>query len=890
METYSEHSHAASAAVKMAEGGAATKGDVRLFLQAVALPLQFVAILPDKGKLRVYRATNAEELKAALLEVKSLNNGGWNIYYEGNIGGKLNQKGEPARNTEASITHIRCIAGDKDAKDGVTMEQCEAAVNALPLRPSFIVKSGGGLQPVYLLEEIVEATDGNRAKARAAGLGLAALLGGDPTFSLEHLFRVPGFMNLPDKKKREAGREKVKVTIGEATEITYSLDDLFEAFGKHCPASPAAPKDVLGNINGKMPGAFAGFAETGNTDLKQEYPPSDAHRIADECKVVGEMRDKHGNVEEPLWRAVLGVLAYTAQGDAVCHAYSSGYDGYTKAETQSKIDRFRANATGATLCETLSHHRPEACKACPHWDPNKSPIRLGVDRSTPAAVSAAQVDGGGAQADTDGWAKPTPISSAMHPVPAWEPQFLPDPVAEMVVDFADNVPMNREFVASNIAAAAGSILSGKVLLSLKDDDTWIETPNSWALNIAPPSSMKTPGLQECNYVLNRINDAYAQNYRTELAAHKGQVIAYEAAKKALSAAAKSAAMPGQLPPEPEPPVQHRAVTHDSTPEKMGDLARGGPVALVLDEAAGLLGLMADPKNLSGRAFYNAAYNGNQPYKVDRIMRGSLDISRLCVSIIGNIQPERLLSLLLSAARDGVQDDGFMQRFGLMTYPDPVPHTELVESTRDLFKYLPGRDALIALKDYDPVMHGAEQGAMLGNDLPYFRLSDDALGLWRTEYRRRRTVVEDIDLMLSYRNHVIKHPKVIATVALVIHAVEGHKGDISGAVMERAIAASNFYLSHAKRVYYMAAHDIYTEPAQAIARRMSRGEITDAFTSRDAYTNGWSGCYDADRADAILSVLEDTNWIRSVAAGTTSTKGGRPSKRWLVNPLAKGAKW
>ena len=375
MGTYSEYSHAASAnangsAHNPTASAASSKvntDDLRTYLQAIGLPLQIVAIQPDTGKLQVHRATNDIELKDVLWRAKSLNGRGIErgIYAEVNIGGKLGRGGKPARNSEADITHIRLIAGDTDAKDGVTMEQCEALVDALPRQPSFTVMSGGGFQPHFKLHEPVEATPGNIAKARAASAGLAVLLGGDKTISIEHLFRVPGFTNWPNKKKREAGRVPVKATIREDTGLTYSLDDLFEAFGKHASQEVDDVDDALGDIAGRMPAALAAHTDADNADLKQEYQPSDAHKIADACKVVGEMRDKRGNVEEPLWRAVLGVLAYTIQGDAVCHAYSSGYDGYTEAETQSKIDRFRANATRRDALRDVKPPSPGSLRCLP---------------------------------------------------------------------------------------------------------------------------------------------------------------------------------------------------------------------------------------------------------------------------------------------------------------------------------------------------------------------------------------------------------------------------------------------------------------------------------------------------------------------------------------------
>ena len=88
---------------------------------------------------------------------------------------------------------------------------------------------------------------------------------------------------------------------------------------------------------------------------------------------------------------------------------------------------------------------------------------------------------------------------------------------------------------------------------------------------------------------------------------------------------------------------------------------------------------------------------------------------------------------------------------------------------------------------------------------------------------------------------------------------------------------------------MSAHDICAEPARQIAARMSRGEISGEFTSRDAQRNGWAGCDSPESVANVLAVLEDADWIRAVVA-QPSAAGGRPTKRWQVNPLAQGGKW
>jgi putative DNA primase/helicase len=457
----------------------------------------------------------------------------------------------------------------------------------------------------------------------------------------------------------------------------------------------------------------------------------------------------------------------------------------------------------------------------------------------------------------------------------------------MVVSYADSIPMNREFVASNVLATCGSLLSSKVQLALKQQGPWEETPNCWALNIAPVSSHKTPGLKPAREALNRVEERYRHQHQLEIAAYQSKKIIYDAQVKSAKAAAAKGHSLGSLPVEPVAPEQRRAVTNNVTYQALSTLAEHGPIVLLDDEASGLFAEMTDPKNQPAKAFYLAAHAGSGSFQTDRVGRGAVFIPRLCVSIIGNIQPEPLLRILLGAAREGRQADGFVQRFGFMTMPDPLLHTELVDLPFDFSKWTAGQDAIVKLVDYDPSQHGAV-ASMLGTGLPYFKLSDAANAIWRAEYARQLAEAQNTELLEAYRQHVMKQPKLIATVALVIHALEGHEGDISGPVMERAVAASRFYLSHAKRIYYMSAHDIYAEPARVIANRMARGDITGEFTAREAQRKGWTGCVDPDATTSIMALLEDADWIRPVVQAA-SQLGGRPSKRWQVNPLAQGAK-
>jgi hypothetical protein len=393
---------------KAADGGAqekptatlGRKAALKAYLQAMGYPLQFVAILPDKGKIRVFRVTNDQELKALLPTLGSLNGHGWNIYAEANPGSKLDKNGKPARNNEASLTHIRCIVADVDAKNGVTMEQCEVAVDALLLRPSFIVQTGGGEQPYFTLNEPVEATDENRAKARAAGAGLAALLGGDPTFSLEHLFRVPGFINWPDEKKRARGRVPVMATIREAAGLTYSLDEL-KAFGKHAAqgdGSQGKPDPRLtSDDNSDLTG--------GMEDSKpfNDLSPDEKDACLTEMLAVPDViAIAHGQARVP-WRDILAACARSGAPDAekLCRDWSMlAPDQYNEGHFNREFGWYAKTPPrpGDITIGSLIK-KAKAGGWVPPWD--KAPTSSGVIQSVPAAAVSAAQDCDSAQAVED---------------------------------------------------------------------------------------------------------------------------------------------------------------------------------------------------------------------------------------------------------------------------------------------------------------------------------------------------------------------------------------------------------------------------------------------------------------------------------------------------------
>lgn len=104
--------------------------------------------------------------------------------------------------------------------------------------------------------------------------------------------------------------------------------------------------------------------------------------VARGCKQVARLAISRGRLSEPDWYAAIGVLAACSDGAKYAHYWSSGYEGYTHAETQSRLDRSRE--FGPTTCARFESLNPSGCDGCPFKGRITSPIQLGRVRAQPA--------------------------------------------------------------------------------------------------------------------------------------------------------------------------------------------------------------------------------------------------------------------------------------------------------------------------------------------------------------------------------------------------------------------------------------------------------------------------------------------------------------------------
>lgn len=184
-------------------------------------PWVLVAIVPD-GKISTttFKPDNA----SALEEWLKTRNGRENIYFHVNHTGDrhLTKKAK-----KPDLTEARCLHVDVDPASDLFEEERTRILKKLRAYvppPTCIIDSGGGYQAFWKLTEpvplasIEDAEDFERYNRQ-----LEIDLGGDSCHNVDRVMRVPGTMNMPNKKKRKKGREPRPARVVSKSDSYYEL-------------------------------------------------------------------------------------------------------------------------------------------------------------------------------------------------------------------------------------------------------------------------------------------------------------------------------------------------------------------------------------------------------------------------------------------------------------------------------------------------------------------------------------------------------------------------------------------------------------------------------------------------------------------------------------------
>jgi hypothetical protein len=492
------------------------------------------------------------------------------------------------------------------------------------------------------------------------------------------------------------------------------------------------------------------------------------------------------------------------------------------------------------------------------------------------------------------WPDPEPLPEGLPPVAPFDPFLLPAVVRPWVCDIAERMQCPADYVAVAAMVALATVAGRQVAIRPKRQDDWTVVPNLWGAVVGRPGVLKSPALAEALRPLHVLEGSARDEHEEAARRHEAEKLVTKARAKTLDKAIEAAVKRGDdtdamnlamaaTEGDDDAPVRRRYVTNDTTVEKLGEILAGNPrgVLIFRDELVGFLASLEREGREGSRAFFLEAWNGTSSFTFDRIGRGTIDIPAACVSILGGIQPGPLVEYLAGALRGGGGDDGLLQRYQLLVWPDAPRDWRNVDRWPDTPARSAVRELFARLDHLDPARIGAtvEDGAM-----PFLRFDPAAQSIfddWRSALERRLRADQDHP---AFEAHLSKYRSLMPSLALLSHLADGEAcGPVPEAAALRAIAWCDYLETHARRLYSPA-----LDPALAAARELDKhilaGDLPDPFTARDVSQRGWR-LLDRERTMAALAYLEDLDRVRGVPVQT----GGRPTIRFSVNPkLAGGA--
>ena len=493
------------------------------------------------------------------------------------------------------------------------------------------------------------------------------------------------------------------------------------------------------------------------------------------------------------------------------------------------------------------------------------------------------------------WTTPLPLLPRTPSVPRMTPDMLPLALRDWLVDEAKRLDVPLGMVAVPAIISAGALIGRSVGIYPKALDTsWAETANLYGMVVAPPSFKKSPSFKAGMVHIKRLQrDMIEQHQQDQVEREVQRQITEMEIEKLKGEAKKKSGTPTSIQKDllektealqaldvPEP----RLYINDTTVEQLAILLQDNSKGLMCyrDELEGLFKTIEKPGREGDRAFFLEAWAGTSDYSVDRVSRKSLYIPAVNLSIMGSIQPDVLAPHIRGATNGSKAADGFLQRFQLLLWVDPVRDVKYIDQLPDQAALDRTFAIYKGLHELDPASLGAAPDP--STKIPMLHFEPDAQEVfvnWYVSLLEEAHSPEFRDAP-AYQAHLGKLGTLMARLALIFHLVEVIGGEtpspVSLEAAELAIRWTDFFKAHARKVY---ANEIETgvHAAYLLVEKIEAGEVSNGQHLRDLYRRNWPGLKTKEEVCEALTVLEAHGWARLEKQET----GSRPKEVIRLNP-------
>ena len=283
------------------------------------------------------------------------------------------RKEKPAKNARGKAEDVIALPGiwlDLDVRGPghaeknlpASFEEALDFIKTLPLKPSLIVFTGGGLQPYWLFPEPMRLST-QAEWTRAKNLSerwqrFIIAMGRERGWKLDNTSDLPRVLRLPGTWNRKTNQPVLVTVPAEHVDL--------------------AARYELAAVEAVLPPVETPQAEPDHAEAHDDVADADIKLILPKCAWARHCRDDAAGLPEPEWYALLSILARCKDGARLAHESSKAHPKYNPVETDAKLKQSMDKA-GPRTCESIKADFGTYCNGCAARV--KSPIVLGrVDR------------------------------------------------------------------------------------------------------------------------------------------------------------------------------------------------------------------------------------------------------------------------------------------------------------------------------------------------------------------------------------------------------------------------------------------------------------------------------------------------------------------------------
>jgi hypothetical protein len=450
-------------------------------------------------------------------------------------------------------------------------------------------------------------------------------------------------------------------------------------------------------------------------------------------------------------------------------------------------------------------------------------------------------------------------------------------------DFVCRASHAAGVTTAHVAVPLLSIASGIIGCSyrIKAASAWLEPCSFWVAMVGYSGTGKTPGIDVSKRALSHIE----KERRTKIAElqreHETRAEVAKAAqkewKRQVEEAIKSGSRPPPQPAEATSPgefVRPRLYVSDVTVERLAVLLQGRPsgMLVICDELAGLFANMSRYSSGSDREFWLESWNGKH-HVVERMGRDPVVVDHLLVSVVGGLQPDKLVRSFEGDA------DGMYARIAFSWPTEPTYKPLSNESSENEPLII---NALTRLVEDLPLT--TEDGQFVSSSIP---LSHEAVTVF--EDFRRFLQANKAGLYGREREWWAKGQSQVLRLAGTLTFMDWAAKRtlpkpqcVDAKFIEAAVRLwRDYFWPHSRA----ALRQIGLSDAHALARRALkwiRAHKPDEgiVSLKDIRREALGQAIDAKRTEAVLEQLEQAGWLRKETIPTA----GRARHHWQVNDL------